>query len=155
MARPGQADVYETNVQPYIAQISEWYQTMTLQQIAQKLGINKSTLCRYRNQHPELDKALTIGRSQLVEELRSALKRRALGYDYVEVKQEKAVDEDTGMLVVIKETTTTKHVPPDLGSAHVLLKNLDPNWHDADMITIKQRAQDLKIKQQKADSAEW
>lgn len=155
MARPGQADVYETNVEPHLADISEWYQTMTLQQIAQKLSINKSTLCRYRNQHPELDKALTVGRTKLVEELRSALKRRALGYDWIEVKQEKAIDEDTGLLVVVKETSTTKHVPPDLGSAHVLLKNLDPNWHDADMITIKQRNQELKIKQQKADSAEW
>ena len=57
------------------------------------------------------------------------------------------------MTVTVK--TTTKHVPPDLGSIHLLLKNLDPDWHDADMVTIRQREKELKIKQQKADSAEW
>lgn len=155
MARPGQTDVYQTHVEPRLEEIKEWYKTLTLQQIARKLGIAKSTLCNYRKQHPELDAALTAGQNEMVEELRASIKKRAQGYNWVEVTQEKAIDEETGMLVVVKEKTVTRHVPADLGSAHLLLKNLDPDWHDADMVTIRQREKELKIKQQKADSAEW
>ncbi len=155
MARPGQTDVYQTHVEPYLKEIKEWYQTLTLQQIAKKLGISKSTLCKYRNEHPELDRALTIGRDKLVEDLRASIKKRALGYTWTEVTQEKTIDEDSGELVVTKEKRVTRHVPADLGSAHLLLKNLDPNWHDADQITIRQREKELSIKQQKADSADW
>lgn len=155
MARPGQTDVYQTHVEPHLEEIKEWYQTLTLQQIAKKLGISKSTLCKYRNEHPELDKALTIARDKLVEELRASIKKRAKGYNWTEVTQEKVLNEETGEMVVVKEKTTTKHVPADLGSAHLLLKNLDPTWHDADKTTIKQREKELRIKQQKADAAEW
>lgn len=155
MARPGQTDVYQTHVEPHLEEIKEWYQTLTLQQIAKKLGISKSTLCKYKNEHPELDEALTIGRDKLVEELRESIKKRAKGYNWVEVTQEKALNADTGEMEVIREKTVTKHVPADLGSAHLLLKNLDPTWHDADKTTIKQKERELKIKQQKADAAEW
>ena len=155
MARQGQTDVYQTHVEPYLEKIKEWYQTMGLEQIARKLGIAKSTLCRYRNEHPELKAAMSLARDELVEELRESLKKRAKGYNWVEVTQEKALNADTGEMEVVREKTVTKHVPADLGSAHLLLKNLDPTWHDADKTTIKQREKDLQIKQQKADAAEW
>lgn len=154
MAKRGQNDVYQTHVEPYLHQIKEWYKTLTLQQIAKKLGIATSTLCKYKNEHPELDEALTVGRDELVEELRASIKKRALGYDWQEVTQEKTLNED-GELVVVKEKIVTKHVPADLGSAHLLLKNLDPDWHDADKTTIKQREKELQIKKQKADASEW
>ena len=155
MARQGQTDVYQTHVEPHLEEIKEWYQTLTLQQIAKKLGISKSTLCRYRNEYPELDEAMTIGRDKLVEDLRASIKKRALGYEVKEIVQEKILSEETGKLVVVKEKITTKHIPADLGSAHLLLKNLDPTWHDSDKTTIKQREKEIKIKQQKADAAEW
>lgn len=153
MARPGQTDVYQTHVEPHLEEIKEWYQTLTLQQIAKKLGISKSTLCKYKNEHPELDEALTIGRDKLVEDLRASIKKRALGYDVEETSTKETFSDEKGYTKVV--TTTMRHIPADLGSAHLLLKNLDPTWHDADKTTIKQREKDLKIKQKKADSAEW
>lgn len=151
MARPE----YATHVEPYLDQIPAWYKTMTVRQIAAKLGVSKTTLYKYAQKYPELAAALEGGKAGLVDDLKNSIKKRAVGYTWVEVTQEKAVDEETGEMVVIKEKTVTKHVPADLGSAHLLLKNLDPNWHDADMTTIKQREKELQIKQQKADSDEW
>lgn len=154
MARQGQPDVYETQVEPHLADIRVWYKTMNLAQIAKKLGVARSTLCKYKKQYPELEAALVAAQDEFVEELRSAIKRRALGYSWDEVQTTESFDENgnsTGRTV----KTTVRHVPPDLGSAHLLLKNLDPDWHDADMVTIKQREKELKIKQQKADAAEW
>lgn len=151
MARPE----YETHVAPYLKQIPAWYKTMSVRQIAAKLGVSKTTLYKYAKEHPELSAALEDSKVKLVDDLRNSIKKRALGYSYTEVTQEKALSEVTGELVVVKEKRVTKHVPADLGSAHLLLKNLDPTWHDADQTTIKQREKELEIKQQKADAAEW
>lgn len=146
---------YETHVAPYLKQIPAWYKTMSVRQIAAKLGVSKTTLYKYAKEHPELSAALEDSKVKLVDDLRNSIKKRALGYSYTEVTQEKALSEETGELVVVKEKRVTKHVPADLGSAHLLLKNLDPTWHDADQTTIKQREKELEIKQQKADAAEW
>ena len=151
MARPE----YETHVAPYLKQIPAWYKTMSVRQIAAKLGVSKTTLYKYAKEHPELSAALEDSKVKLVDDLRNSIKKRALGYTYTEVTQEKALNENTGELEVVKEKRVTKHVPADLGSAHLLLKNLDPTWHDADQTTIKQREKELEIKQQKADAAEW
>jgi transcriptional regulator with XRE-family HTH domain len=151
MARPE----YATHVEPYLKQIPTWYKTMSVRQIAAKLGVSKTTLYKYAKDYPELAAALEGSKAELVDDLKNSIKKRALGYTWTEVTQEKALSEETGELVVIKEKRVTKHVPADLGSAHLLLKNLDPTWHDADQITIRQREKDLDIKQQKADAAEW
>ena len=150
-----QRPAYETHVAPYLKQIPAWYKTMSVRQIAAKLGVSKTTLYKYASDHPELAAALEDSKVKLVDDLKNSIKKRALGYSYTEVTQEKALSEETGELVVVKEKRVTKHVPADLGSAHLLLKNLDPTWHDADHTTIKQREKELEIKQQKADAAEW
>jgi hypothetical protein len=151
MARPE----YATHVEPYLKQIPAWYKTMSVRQIAAKLGVSKTTLYKYAKDHPELAAALEGSKAELVDDLKNSIKKRALGYTWTEVTQEKAYNEESGELVVVKERRVTKHVPADLGSGHLLLKNLDPTWHDADQITIRQREKDLDIKQQKADAAEW
>ena len=57
--------------------------------------------------------------------MENALLKRALGYDYVEVKEEI----ENG--VVTKVTRTTKHVSPDVGAAAFWLKNRKPTeWRD-------------------------
>lgn len=150
-----QRPAYETHVAPYLKQIPAWYKTMSVRQIAAKLGVSKTTLYKYAKEHPELDAALEGSKAELVDDLKQSIKKRALGYTWTEITKEKAVDDATGQLVTVKEKHVTKHVPADLGSAHLLLKNLDPTWHDADHTTIKQREKELEIKQQKADAAEW
>jgi len=145
---------YSTHVEPYLDQIPEWYKTMTVRQIAKKLGVCKSTLYNYADKYPELAAALTAGKNSLVDDLKNSIKRRALGYDWDEVQTIEHFDKNgdsTGKTV----KTTKRHVPPDLGSAHLLLKNMDDTWHDADKITIQQRAKELEIKEKKAEAAEW
>lgn len=149
MARPE----YAINVEPYLDQIPEWYKTMTVRQIAAKLGVSKTTLYNYAQKHPELEAALAGGRAGLVDDLKNAIKRRALGYDYEETTVKESDSDKNGHEIVT--TTVKKHMPPDLGSIHLLLKNLDPDWHDADYTTIKHREKELEIKERKAEAAEW
>lgn len=149
MAKPA----YETNVEPYLDQIPEWYKTMTVRQIAAKLGVSKTTLYNYAQKHPELEAALAGGKDGLVDDLKNAIKRRALGYDYEETTTRETDSEKNGH--EITTTTVKKHMPPDLGSIHLLLKNLDPDWHDADKTTIDLKKKELEIKERKVEAAEW
>ena len=146
------ADKYAELVEPHLDQIKEWYKTMSVRQIAVKLGVSKTTLYKYAQEHPELQEALDKGKANLVEELHCAIRRRALGYDYEETTEKVEVSEDG-----YKRTTTTvkKHLPPDLGSIHLLLKNLDDNWRNDDMTTIKHRERELEIKEKRADAELW
>lgn len=145
-------DKYTELVEPNLDQIAEWYKTMSVRQIAVKLGISKTTLYKYATEHPELQAALDTGKNNLVEDLHCAIKRRALGYDYEETTVKEEESEDG-----YKKTTTTvkKHLPPDLGSIHLLLKNLDDDWHNDDKTTIKHRERELEIKEKRADAELW
>ena len=144
---------YETNVEPYLDQIPEWYKTMTVRQIATKLGVSKTTLYNYAKKHPELQTVLDGSKDSLVDDLKNAIKRRALGYDYEETTTRVTISEKNSEEIVT--TTVKKHMPPDLGSIHLLLKNLDPDWHDADQKTIQLKEKELEIKERKAEAAEW
>ena len=143
---------YETHVVPYLDQISEWYKTMTMQQIAAKLGISKSTLHNYAKKYPEFSAALAGAKVSLADDIKGALRRRALGYYYEETTVKRIDNENDSQVVT---TTTRKHVPPDTASCHLLLKNLDPTWRNDDMTTIEFKRRELEIKQQKADAEAW
>lgn len=147
------ADKYATQVQPYLDKIPEWYKTMTVRQIAQKLGVGKTTFYKYIDDHPELSEALEKGKGILVDDLKSALKRRALGYDYEETTTKVIDSEKDGRK--IETVAVKKHIPPDLGSIHLLLKNLDPDWHNDDAKTLELRERELKIKEQRAEAEAW
>lgn len=143
---------YETHVVPYLSEIPEWYKTMTIQQIATKLGISKSTLYKYAKEYPELSAALAGAKVCLVDDIKGALRRRALGYYYEETTV-KETDGENGRKVVT--TTTRKHVPADPASIHLLLKNLDPTWHNDDMATLEFKRRELELKQKKVDAETW
>lgn len=147
------ADKYTTQVQPYLDEIPEWYKTMTVRQIAQKLGVGKTTFYKYIEDHQELSEALEKGKGILVDDLKSALKRRALGYDYEETTTKNTWSEKDGEKT--ETITVKKHMAPDLGSIHLLLKNLDPDWHNDDAKTLELRERELKIKEQRAEAEAW
>ena len=66
-------------------------------------------------------KALEQGEETAIEEVAHALKNRAIGYTYEEIKDDQARG----------RTITTKHVPGDVKAAIFFLKNKDPdNWKD-------------------------
>lgn len=146
-------DIYAEKIEPYLDQITEWYKTMSVRQIAVKLGVSKTTLYKYATDRPELQAALDAGKNNLVEDLHCAIKRRALGYEYEETTVKETDSDKNGYEKVT--TTVKKHLPPDLGSIHLLLKNLDPDWHNDDKTTIKHRERELEIKEKRADAELW
>ena len=101
--------------------INDWRRRgLSVKAIAEdKIGVAQTTLTNWRQQSPELDKALTVTEDLVDGQVEGALLRRALGYDYFE--ETWALDPDTGREVLTKKVK--KHVPADVKAIAMWLFN--------------------------------
>lgn len=113
MSDRGRPSKYETHIKPYLEQIKKWgEQGATEKQIAKQLGIAYSTFCDYKNKYSELSDTIK-GKDmrQLVEELRGALVKKALGFEYKEKKEYVKTDPETGRPTQYIEIMTRTALP--------------------------------------------
>ena len=148
----GRKDRYETYVAPKLKDISKWITTLTEGQIAKKLGIAPCTFQKYKNEHPELQQALIDGCETLKEELKDSLRKKAKGYYYTETKTTIRKEGGTEIRTIEKYE---KYAQPDTGAIHLLLKNIDPAWHNDDSATMDLKKQELELKKQKQEENNW
>ncbi len=152
MGKRGRKDKYFSHIEPNLKKIPKMYESMTEAQIAKKLGVSTASWERYKNEHPELMAALKYSKENLVEELKSALKQRALGYEYIEtVKQ--VHEEDGKKTKDIKEVKKKCHA--DVGAIHLLLKNLDDDWRNDDKQTMEIKRKQVELQERKVEQDEW
>lgn len=142
MGRPSK---YETHVKPYISDIKKWTASgATDKEIADALGIALSTLSAYKTQYLELSDAFARGRVNVVLNIKAALLKKALGFNYEEKKQYIKADEK-GDKSQYTEITTKYCVPSETAGA-MLLRNYDPEWNDRDSISNEMRRQELELR---------
>lgn len=172
MAKVGRKNRYETHVKPFFKEIEQWCNSMTERQIAEKLGIAYSTWNQYKVDYPELTELLKKGRRDLVTELRSALIRKAKGYEYTETKTiSEAVSWPEDLYVLLRESGFTdeqiersrlvrtevskKHMAPDVAALNLALKNYDKeNWaNDPQMMKIREK--ELELRERQIENNEW
>lgn len=117
----------ETKFKPEFVEISKKVAALgaTDREIADVLSVNVTTFHRWKIAHPELVKALKLGKEVPDEIARRSLFNRVKGYSY-----------DSEQLFVDKfgaehRMPTVTHVPPDTVACIFWLKNRDPdNWRD-------------------------
>ncbi|MGG5344023.1 helix-turn-helix domain-containing protein [Enterococcus sp. AZ192] len=98
---------------------------LTDEQIAENIGISRSTLSKWKNDHSDISDTLKRGKEVIDRQVENALLKRALGYEYTEVTKELT---DDGMQTTKK---ITKQVAPDTTAQIFWLKNRKPNeWRD-------------------------
>lgn len=115
---------YDPDITPEIA---EQYARDGLinKEIADKLGISTSTLYNWQKKHVEFLEALKKGKQVVDAKVEKALLKRALGYDYEEIK---VTVNESGQKRVEK---TKKQVKPDTTAQIFWLKNRLPDkWRD-------------------------
>ena len=146
MARP---DKYKTNVEPYLNEIKQMCLSMTEAQIAETLGVSLAAWKRYKSHYEPLRAVLKKGRQTLVVELRSALIRRAKGFQYEERKVIKEAGQPT------REEIYTRTALPDVAALNLCLKNYDKeNWsNDPQMLRIREK--ELELQERKIELNEW
>ena len=94
-------------------------------EIAKKLDISISSFAKYKKKHPAIAEALQKNKEVVDFQVENALLKRAMGYQYDEVKEEYE------MGVLVKRTVTTKIVVPDVTAQIFWLKNRNATeWRD-------------------------
>lgn len=104
---------YVTHIKPNLEQIKNWVEMgATERQIANQLGIAYSTFNDYKNKFSELSEVLKgKDMTRLIEELRGALVKKALGFEYKEKKEYIKEDPLTGSKTKYMEITTKQSLP--------------------------------------------
>lgn len=148
----GRKNKFETHVRPRFEEIKVWYQDLTEKEITKKLGISVRAWENYKKEYPELAEVLKDSKTELKRELKESLKKKAKGFTYEETKT--IIREENGKQVKVVEKYK-KYAQPDLGSIHLLLKNLDEDWHNDDATTIKQKNKALDLTERRVEQGEW
>lgn len=114
------------------------------EQIAQNIGIRAATLYEWKKRFPEISETLKRGKEVVDRQVENSLLKRALGYEYDEVKEKFEGN------VMTERTVTRKEVVPDVTVQIFWLKNRKREaWADRQNIEISQPIDD-SIKEMEA-----
>lgn len=153
MADVGRKSKYETHVKPHFTQIEKWLNGgASEKQVAEALGISYAAFNNYKRDNEELRELCEKPRVGVILDLRSALVKRALGYEYEEKKQYITEDENGNKK---KHTEiTTKQALPDTTAIFGALNIYDPEYvKDKKQHELKQ--QELELRRQMAEAKDW
>lgn len=101
-----------------LLQIEAWARDgLTDEQIAQNMNVVSSTLYDWKKKYPEISESLKKGKSVIDIQVENALLKRALGYEYDEVKEKYEGN------VCTEKTVTKKQIIPDTTAQIFWLKN--------------------------------
>lgn len=116
-----QAKYHEWRTNDGLLKIEAWSRDgLSNEQIANNIGITRKTLQEWLNKYSDIRDALKRGKEVVDIEVENALLRRALGYEYEEVKT--FIEEVDGKKKK-KIEKVTRHIPADMGAGIFWLKN--------------------------------
>lgn len=111
---------------------------LTDEQIAKNIGVARKTLFEWKQRFSDIGDTLKRGKDVVDRQVENALLKRALGYEYTEVKTK------TEGGIVTEVTTTTKQVVPDVTAQIFWLKNRKPeSWRDKVVYTDESELEKL------------
>lgn len=174
----GRKSKYETDVKARFDEIKKWLETgATEKEIAKNLGIANSTFMDYKNKFPEFSDFLKDNRKHPVQEIKAAMLKRALGYQYTEKKTVKQKidfpDELKDMLenygidinniqrpILVKTEETLKTALPSETAGLILLKHWDKDKNGkakwtGDPASLEIKKEELKLKKEQAEKENW
>ena len=129
----GRKNKYFTHVEPRLKEIEQWCgEGLTEKEMCEKLGVGWSTWNEYKIEFVDLVDTLKRGKIVADQKVVASLYRRAIGYEYTEVKKKAVVDVlNPSEIKLVTESETTKHVVPDVTAQIFWLKNrLPADWRD-------------------------
>ena len=143
----GRKSAYDEKIAPRLKDIRKWRKVgATVENMADALGVSKTTFHKYLNEKPEFADAYKKGTFDLVMDLRGELARIAFKHTLETKKQYIKQDEVTGHKTAYTEITT-REVDGDIAAINLLLKNLDESWSN-DPQNLALRKQELELRKQ-------
>ena len=146
MSKRKQGKYHEWLTKDGLLKIESWARDgLTNEQIAKNIGISRKTLQEWINKYSDIRDALKKGKEVVDIEVENALLKRALGYEYEEVKT--LIEEVDGKKKK-KVEKVTRHVPADVSAGIFWLRNRKGFvWSNRDAIEAKRiEAEIAKLK---------
>lgn len=105
---------------------------LTYDQVAKNIGVSRSTLMLWVKQFSDIHDALNAHARDLSDiEVENALRKRALGYRYVEITRERVLNRETKEFELVVTREVEKEMPPDVTAQIFWLKNRRArDWRD-------------------------
>lgn len=151
MAKTGRKSKYDTEIKPHLEEIAQAVKNgATVAEIANAFNIAESTIYKYKAEKAEFSAAFARGRASIVIEIRGALLKKALGFEYEEEKRVGRKDGKGENIVLVEKYK--KYSPPSETAAAMLLRNYDENWLDKDSATTQLKQQEFELRKAIADS---
>lgn len=148
MGRPSK---YDELIKPHLEKIRKAVEAgATVEEIAKAFGISPSTIYKYKAEKKEFSETFARGREQVVFEIKGALLKKALGFEYKEEKKVGRRDKDGERVILIEEYK--RYCPPSETAAAMLLRNYDDNWLDKDNVSTDLRKQEMELKKAIAEA---
>ena len=146
---------YATYVLPRLDEVRQWAsEGATDEEIFKRLNISNGSFYNYIKNYPEFKMTIIEGRQTVVQEIRQAMLKKALGYTYQEKKTIKRPD-DNGVLKVAETSVVEKYEKPSEGAAALLLRLYDKDFIDRDATTMALREREVALKEMKAEAFDW
>lgn len=148
MARPSK---YDTEIKPYLDEIRKAVEAgATIEEIATAFNLSESTIYKYKKEKTEFSKVFARGRAKVVIDIKAALLKKALGYEYEEEKKIGRKDKEGESIVLVEKMK--RHCPPSETAAAMLLRNYDKEWLDRDTVSTDMKKQELELKKAIAEA---
>lgn len=162
MPRPSK---YDSHVKPRFADIKKWLANgATKKEIAKSLGIHECTLIEYDKKFTEFSELLKDNRKEPVEDIKAAMLKRSLGFQYEEKKvitqRIKLDDGKETPATLVRTEVTTKFALPSETAGLILLQHwdLDENGNtkwSRDVANREIKKRELKIREEEAKNKNW
>ncbi len=150
----GRTNLYIKLVKPRFDEITQWIKAgNTYGDIAKALGISIQSWCDYLNKYPEFSETVSNARKNAINEVKQALFRKAIGFEYEEKKTYIKKD-DEGKEYKYTEIVKKQSLP-DTGAMGMYLRNYDKEWKDKDWQTNEFKRLELELKEKIADKDNW
>ena len=151
---------YETHVKPRLKEIRELLNDgASERQVAKALGISYASFNNYKRDYKELDKICREPRIKLIDDLRSALCKKALGFEYEEkeqyIKQEldPVTKKPIGNPIMHTKILTKKSLPDTTAIFGAL--NIYDDEYVKDKKNYDLKKQELELRKWVAENKEW
>lgn len=124
-----------------------------LDEIADKLGISRTTLFKYQKEHLDFSDALKRGKEILDAEVENSLKKECIGYYYEETLTTTTaiVDTKTGQITDLKKVetkTNKKYARPSVTAIAYYLNNRMPTmWKNRVVMATEESISDETVKE--------
>lgn len=158
--KAGRKSKYETYVKPFFDKIDKLLnEGASEKQVADSLGISYASWNNYKVDYKEFRELCSKPRTKLVDELKSALVKKALGYSYEEKEQyiKQELDPVTKKPIgnpIMHTKIVTKQALPDTTAIFGALNIYDDDYvKDRKQYELKQ--QELELRRLQQEMKDW